>query len=104
MEDNSTAENEVGRYLALEQATRGISPLQWWKDREMQFPLLSQAAKKYLAIQASSAASERVFSRMNVVKSKSRASLAPERTEALVFIRRNLPHLSIFPQRPSKTQ
>ena len=37
-------------------------PLKFWKDNEAEYPCLSKLANKYLAIQASSAAVERLFS------------------------------------------
>jgi zinc finger BED domain-containing protein 1 (E3 SUMO-protein ligase ZBED1) len=37
-------------------------PLIWWLKHEVKFPMLAKLAKFYLAVQATSAASERVFS------------------------------------------
>ncbi|CAN0461813.1 unnamed protein product [Ectocarpus sp. 12 AP-2014] len=37
-------------------------PLKWWIQKQEMFPTLSKLAVKYLAVQATSAASERLFS------------------------------------------
>jgi hypothetical protein len=37
-------------------------PLAWWKGNERKFPILAKLARMYLAIQATSAPSERIFS------------------------------------------
>ena len=38
------------------------NPLDWWRINEKQFPLIAKMAKRYLAIPATSAPSERVWS------------------------------------------
>lgn len=53
--------NELERYLALD-CNENIPYLLWWKAHSMEFPLLSQMAMDYLAIQATSVASEQTFS------------------------------------------
>ena len=50
------------------------NPLLWWKATALKFPLLSRRAQKVLAIQATSAPSERVFSSGGNVVTKNRAS------------------------------
>ena len=44
------------------------SPLAWWKFHEKKFPHLAELAKTYLAIPASSATVERLFSRAGLVR------------------------------------
>ena len=46
--------------------TRGErnSPLEWWKSSQNRFPILSRLARIYLAVQATSASSERIFQRL----------------------------------------
>ena len=65
-------------------------PLKWWKRNEPDFPLLSQLAKRYLAIQASSSPSERLFSKAGLVITPARAQLKPEKVDMLVFLAENL--------------
>ena len=44
------------------QAQNDQDPLKWWDVNKGQFPILAQLGRKYLSIQATSGASERVFS------------------------------------------
>jgi hypothetical protein len=85
---SSSVEDEVARYLE-EDSTDDPDPLHWWKQKEYLFPRIARLARKYLALPASSAPSERIFSKMNVVCDKRRASLDPERVERMVFIKEN---------------
>ncbi|XP_056155762.1 zinc finger BED domain-containing protein 4-like [Lampris incognitus] len=55
-------ETELATYLLTPEADPDTDPLQWWKHHEPNFPRLSNLAKKYLSIPATSAPSERVFS------------------------------------------
>ena len=61
-------------------------PLQWWKDRQKKFPILSRLARIYLAVQATSASSERVFSKAERVISKKRTNLDPARAGSLIWL------------------
>ena len=73
--------------------------LGWWKENEAGFPLLSPVAKYVLAISASSATSERVFSSGGRTVTTSRSNLDGEKVEDLVFLSLNLPvlkHLKIL--------
>ena len=65
-------------------------PLLWWKLQSPNYPILSTFAKKYLAVCATSAASERLFSTSGKIVSPLRASLKPEKVEMLVFLAKNL--------------
>ena len=65
-------------------------PLQWWKVQSHSYPILSKFAKKYLAVCATSAASERLFSTSGKIVSPLRASLKPEKVDMLVFLAKNL--------------
>lgn len=50
------AQEEMGRFkeTAPLPITKGASPLNWWREHECEFPLLSQLAKRYLCIPGTS--------------------------------------------------
>jgi hypothetical protein len=49
------------------------NPMEWWKNNEKNYPTLAALVRMYLAIQATSAPSERVFSVASRLISKLRA-------------------------------
>jgi len=62
------------------------NPLEWWKRKEREFPLLAKLAKRFLCIPATSAPAERLFSHAGLIISKARAALKPENAAAIVFL------------------
>lgn len=64
-------------------------PLEWWRRNQSKFPLLATLARMYLAVQATSAPSERVFSVASRVVSKLRANLDPRVAGQLQFLHSN---------------
>jgi len=58
----------------------------WQKDR---FPRLSILARKYLAPPPTSAASEHLFTTAGDIYDEKRNRLAPERAEAVLFIKKS---------------
>ena len=64
-------------------------PLKYWAGIEHQSPELSQLAKEYLSIPATSAPSERVWSRAARVIRAKRARLDPEITARMMFAQEN---------------
>ena len=71
-------------------ATSPIDPLAWWKLHGSRFPRISKLAIKYrLAIPASSAPSERVFSRAKLIQQRQRWNLLPQRLEACIMLKHN---------------
>ena len=63
-----------------------IDPLEWWEMHDGQFATIGKLARKYLAIPASSAPSERVFSRAKLIQQRQRWNLLPQRLEACVML------------------
>ena len=63
--------------------------LEYWRGQETRLPLLVSLAKDTLAIQMTSASSERVFSDGGHVVTKQRTLLNPENAEMLIFIHDN---------------
>jgi hAT family C-terminal dimerisation region len=69
------------------------SPYKRWHDRAVAYPLLSVVARKWLAVPASSAASERMFSSAGLTVNQKRNSLKPELVATLVFLKTARPSL-----------
>ena len=65
-------------------------PLQWWAKRATIYPVLSHIARVYLAVPASSAPSERVFSTASLVLSDRRRKLEESRVARLMFLKQNM--------------
>ena len=64
--------------------------LKWWKRKEEESPTLSRVAFKYLlqgvAVQAMSAASERLFSEAKLVVTDKRNRLKDDNVEDIIFL------------------
>ena len=89
----SPGESEVNVFLGMPKIppnSRGDKILEWWKVNSGSLPGLSKLAKKYLAVPASSATSERLFSVSGNVVSKIRTSLDTENVSSLVYLHNNL--------------
>jgi len=68
---------EIEKYLDLPRLTNPkVNVLGWWKAQKCTFLLLAECAKKYHCIPASSAPSERVFSRSGNLITQNRKSLS----------------------------
>lgn len=81
---------EIDIYLSHPVIDGDDEPLQWWKVNAKELPLLSQLARKYLAIQATSSPSERLFSKAGQISTSARAQLKPDKVDKLVFLAENL--------------
>ena len=84
-----SSESEVEEYLAQPPIEKTSDPLQFWQTHEKKWPNLATLASRYLAIPASSAPVERLFSVAGKVFRPERASLSDKRFEELMFIRCN---------------
>jgi hypothetical protein len=75
---NADPRREVKEYLAgpLNVTCRDI--LKWWQEHQVQFPILAQIARDYLAIPGSSVSAERAFSSMHHIGTDFRNSLSPQ--------------------------
>ncbi|KAF3781004.1 putative AC transposase [Nymphaea thermarum] len=101
MEDPGKAENvafqvtksEIDTYLddrLIKHDNNGddffFNILQWWKDKESRYQILSQMARDLLSISITSVASEKAFSTGGRIVNDSRSSLVPKIVEALVCL------------------
>ena len=66
------------------------NPLEWWKNNQMKFPTVAAIAKKFLAVQATSASSERIFSRARRIVTTDRNRLDPLTVGSLLYVSENL--------------
>ena len=82
----SRAERELKQYDLEGKITSQENPLLWWKGRKEKYPLLAQLARKYLAIQGSSTAAERVMSTMGNVLTKKRLRMKQDLFNSLMFL------------------
>ena len=65
---------------------RKMTCLQWWKAHEHLHPIVAGVARRCLALQASSAASERSFSKSGLIVSKKRQCLKAQRVDGLTLV------------------
>ena len=64
-----------------------FNTLAWWKVNKQHFPYLAAIARLALAVPATSAPSERVFSVAGLIVNKARNKLQEENVGMLVFLR-----------------
>ncbi|CAF2999603.1 unnamed protein product [Rotaria sp. Silwood2] len=87
-DDDNEPIDEVNDYIKTKISyPKGQSLLQWWQNNSFRFKKLSQLACSLLAIPASSAASERVFSKTGRILEARRQQLSPESLDSLLFLR-----------------
>ena len=67
-------ETELNAYMRVQQVANDTDPLMWWKQHQQEFPRLA-LTRQYLAVPASSASPERLFSSVGLVKSDLRGRL-----------------------------
>jgi hypothetical protein len=65
---------------------RFTNPLEWWRVRQEEFPLLSNLARRVLSISATSVPSERVFSKSGWIMNKRRTCLGDTTFSNLVVV------------------
>ena len=83
-------EKEVKKIESLSEASKDDDILKWWKFYSEGLPILSSVARAILAIPASSAKSERMFSTSGNTVTTKRTNLDPDKVEYLVTIACNL--------------
>ncbi|XP_053307988.1 E3 SUMO-protein ligase ZBED1-like [Spea bombifrons] len=86
---NQQAEQEISSFQTSEASSLCQDPLQWWKMHHTQYPLLARAARKLLAIPATSVPSSWLFTDAGVTVYRKRSALAAEHVDMLVFLNGN---------------
>ncbi|XP_044127313.1 E3 SUMO-protein ligase ZBED1-like [Bufo gargarizans] len=84
------AEEEMENYCKAPPLPLTEDPLNWWREHEVIFPLLSRLSKQYLCIPGTSVSAERVFSTAGDVVTAKRSALKPDHVDQLVFLQKNL--------------
>lgn len=85
-EQIETHEDELSNYIAMGKPDESATTvLEWWKVRQSAYPRLSKVAKKVFCVPATSAGSERVFSRAGFVLSDKRSNTSPDNVQDLLF-------------------
>lgn len=80
-------QSELESYLAEPPKHPGYDPMKYWTDKQSDFPLLSQLAKKYLSILCSSVDIEREFSTGRWTLPFVRGSISPGTLRQLMLYR-----------------
>ncbi|GET62115.1 zinc finger BED domain-containing protein 1-like [Rhizophagus irregularis DAOM 181602=DAOM 197198] len=81
--------NELNEYLAIPQIPFNIDPFSWWKINKEKFPILSELARAYLSVSATSTPSERLFSDCGNLMGLKRTRISPEFFKRIMFLKRN---------------
>ena len=58
-------------------AEHNTDPFHWWRDHKKQFPILSELARRFLIIPATSVPSERLFSDAGNNMTNKRTTISP---------------------------
>jgi len=82
-------DSKINSYLDLVSRKNFNNALDFWRCHEKQFPIISQLAKKFLGVQASSACVERMFSIAGHIFTNKRRRTGVKLFENLVFMKLN---------------
>ncbi|XP_030053877.1 zinc finger BED domain-containing protein 1 [Microcaecilia unicolor] len=86
---NHQAEQEISSFQTSEASSLCQDPLQWWKMHHTQYPLLARAARKLLAVPATSVPTSWLFTDTGIAVYKKRCTLTPEHVDMLIFLNGN---------------
>lgn len=78
--------------VTIEEVEHDGGPLAWWGKSERLFPHLAKLARKYLAVQASCSAPDRLFSGVGLARKSQRNGLSDERAADIVFLHESMRH------------
>ena len=87
---------EIERYETFSTPAKNVRTRTWWKRIAPTLPILSGFARSVLAIPASSAKSERAFSKGGNIVTRKRTRLNPKKVEEIVVIQENTKKVEHF--------
>ncbi|XP_051515051.1 uncharacterized protein LOC127418498 [Myxocyprinus asiaticus] len=82
-----TVEQELSAYLHEEPTDE--DPLQYWKRKSIDFPLLSQVAKKVFTVPATTTAVDQIFNLVSKTLSPEQCRLLPKNLDTLIYLKAN---------------
>jgi hypothetical protein len=88
-EFNRCKQNSVSIPLYKADGSFG-DPLEWWKRTQLKYPYLARLARLYLAVPATSAPSEKIWSRASIILTLKRANFKAKVSQRIMFIKENL--------------
>ena len=80
---------ELAQYSKIAAQPLKDDPLDWWRVERKRFPELAKVARVVLATPATSAPTERVFSKLGRVCARERAHMNPIMADAITFLASN---------------
>ncbi|XP_035492110.1 uncharacterized protein LOC118312000 isoform X2 [Scophthalmus maximus] len=81
---------EMSVFRADKGASLGVEPLQWWRTKAVQFPLLASVARAYLAAPAVAGNTVQDFMHEGAgAMFRKRANIPPESLDAILFLHHN---------------
>ena len=87
-------QEEVLSYKSMQRIKSTDDPIAWWKKYSLNFIHLSHLASKYLCSQASSVASESMFSLAGDIVSYKRARIDPANVNRIISLKKNAVRLT----------
>lgn len=85
-----TVDMEMSVFRVEKGASLGVEPLQWWRTKAVQFPLLAKVARTYLAAPAVAGNMAQDFEPEGVGATyRKRANIPPESLDAILFLHHN---------------
>src|SRR5579871_1158393 len=83
---NLQLHSEVDEYLTASTEPLNTNPCEWWKNHQLQYPILSKIARDYIGIPSTSVPSEQAFSKSGELISKRRNRLSDNAIEACMCL------------------
>ncbi|GAB5372350.1 hypothetical protein AAMO2058_001657900 [Amorphochlora amoebiformis] len=77
--------SKIQKYRSWDVSNR-VDPLKWWRDNRNAFPILSEVARVYLGVHATSTESERTFSKCGFLKSGRRNRMGSDLISANIYL------------------
>ncbi len=85
-EQEKSSEFKAFRALKVLLESKNSDGIDWWRKFEATFPILARLARRYLSIPASSAPSERIFSKYTTIWEKKKCNLKPETANDIIYL------------------